>query len=86
MGIEGRDSVRRAREPIVDDAERRRVAARMRMDVWRRRGREAGVLGVPRRVRSWWENVIKAGPRESWERWAGLNWSCSALERVGFRR
>jgi hypothetical protein len=33
IGMEGRDSVRRAREPIVDEAERRRVAARMRMDV-----------------------------------------------------
>lgn len=52
MGIEGRDSVRRAREPIVEEAERRRVAARMRMRVWRRKGRDVGVDGVPRRLRS----------------------------------
>jgi hypothetical protein len=64
MGIEGRDSVRRAREPRVEEADRRRVAARMRMRVCRRRGREAGVEGVPRRLRSWWEKVRKAGRRE----------------------
>lgn len=65
MGIEGRDSVRRARDPIVEEAERRRVAARMRMRVWRRKGRDVGVDGVPRRLRSWWENVRKAGRRAS---------------------
>lgn len=73
MGIEGRDSVRRAREPIVEEAERRRVAARMRMSVWRRKGREVGVVGVPRRVRSWWEKVMKAGRRESLDRCGGFD-------------
>lgn len=53
MGMEGRDSVKRAREPMVDEADRRSVAARTRMSVCRRRGREEGVLGVPRRVSSW---------------------------------
>lgn len=52
MGIEERDWVRRAREPIVDDADNNKVAARVRIEVWRRRGREDGVAGVPRRVRS----------------------------------
>jgi hypothetical protein len=33
IGIDGRDSVRRAREPMVDEAERRSVAARTRISV-----------------------------------------------------
>jgi hypothetical protein len=49
IGMEGKDSVRRASEPIVDEAESNKLAARTRIDVWRRSGREAGVLGVPRR-------------------------------------
>lgn len=84
MGIEGRDSVRRAREPIVEEAERRRVAAWMRMSVCRRRGREVGVVGVPRSVRSWWEKVRKAGRRESLDRCGGLDRFSSS--RGGLRR
>lgn len=66
---------------MVEEAERRRDAARTRVRVWRRRGRGGGVEGAPRRVRSWWEKVMKAGPRVSLVRcvgWSGVG--------VGFRR
>lgn len=72
IGIEERDWVRRAREPIVDDADRSKVAARVRIEVCKRSGREDGVAGVPRRVRSWCENVRRAGLRDSLERCGGL--------------
>lgn len=73
MGIEGRDLVRRAREPMVEEAERRREAERMRERVWRRRGREDGVVGTPIRLRSWWEKVDSTGRSVSLERWTGFS-------------
>ena len=73
MGIEGRDSVSRAREPMVEEAERRRVAARTRIRVCSRKGREVGVAGVPSRARSWWEKVMKAGRKESLDRCGGFD-------------
>lgn len=81
MGMEGRDSVRRAREPIVEEAERSREAARTRIRVCRRKGKDVGVVGVPRRVRSWWEKVIKAGRRDSFARCVGLDGDWGGLRR-----
>jgi hypothetical protein len=60
--MEGRARVRRAREPSVLDALRRRPAERTRIRVERRRGREPDE-GAPRRARSWVENVSIAGRR-----------------------
>lgn len=73
MGMEGRDSVRRAREPMVEEAERRSVAARTRISVCRRKGREVGVVGVPSRVSSWWEKAMKAGRKESLDKCGGFD-------------
>ena len=71
--MEGRDCVRRAREPIVEEAERRREAERMRERVWRRRGREEGDVGTPIKVRSWWEKVDRTGRSDSLGRWTGFS-------------
>lgn len=80
MGIDERDWVRRAREPIVDDADSNKVAARVRIEVWRRSGREDGVAGVPRRVSSWCEKVKRAGLRFSLARCGGLITSPAVME------
>ena len=85
MGMEGRDSVSRAREPMVEEAERRRVAARTRISVWRRKGREVGVVGVPSRVSSWWEKVMKAGRNDSLDRCGGFD-GFSPDDNGGLRR
>ncbi len=50
--IEGRASVRRAREPSVEEAVWSSVATWIRERVERRMGREGGEFGTPRRERS----------------------------------
>ena len=70
--MEGRATVRRAREPMVEEAERRSEAARSRVRVCSWKGKEGGDWGAPSRERSWWEKVRRAGWMVSLVRWGGV--------------
>ena len=66
--MDGKWILRRAREPIVPEALRRRPADRTRTRVIRRSGREL-LSGAPSRDMSWFENTNMAGRKSSMLDW-----------------
>jgi hypothetical protein len=85
MGIDGRDRVSRARDPIVEEAERRSDAVWTRVRVCKRRGSEGGDAGVPKRARSWLEKVVMGLRSDSLERWEGFAGAVVVDARGGLR-
>jgi hypothetical protein len=85
MGIDGRDRVSRARDPIVEEAESRSDAVWTRVRVCKRRGSEEGDAGVPKRASSWWQKVVRGARRDSLERWEGFAGVVVVEARGGLR-
>ena len=61
MAIEGKATVSRAKEPIVDEADSSNDAARTRVSVCSCSGNEGGDCGAPSNESSWCEKVNRAG-------------------------